>query len=150
MIRPITICLFQNDGRILVTPINTSGGVLLGYRPLGGGIEFGELGVDCIKREMMEELSAEITNLNFLYIIENIFTYEGEPKHEIVFVYDAQFRDKTLYAKDKLEGYEQEVDDYFKAMWMPVSYFIENPHMPLFPNHLLEHIIADNPHLETE
>ena len=44
-----------------------------------------------------------------------MFQYEGEPGHEIVFVYDAQFVDEALY--DRAELAVQEGKRRFKARW---------------------------------
>jgi len=60
------------------------------YRPLGG-IEFGETSRDAIIREIREELSAEIEDVRWLGTLENIFTLDGEPGHEIVMVCHADF-----------------------------------------------------------
>ncbi|MEO5951958.1 MAG: NUDIX domain-containing protein, partial [Chloroflexia bacterium] len=65
------------------------------YRPLGGGIEFGERGEEAIIREMREETGLELTNVLYLGICENIFTYLGEPGHEIVLLYEANFADPS-------------------------------------------------------
>ena len=54
------------------------------YRPLGGGIEFGEYGIDAIQREFQEELGVDLNNLKYLFTMENIFTLNGNRGHEIV------------------------------------------------------------------
>jgi hypothetical protein len=78
------------------------------YRPLGGGIEFGETSRNAVIREI-RELVAEIENLIWLGAIENIFMLEGEPGHKIVLVYDATFVDRSLYEREVLIGHEGEV-----------------------------------------
>ena len=50
-------------------------------------------------------------------MLENIFIYEGEPGHEVVFVYDAEFRDKTLYDLPEVPVYESEIDVHTTAVW---------------------------------
>ena len=53
--------------------------------------------------------------------LENIFTLDGETGHEIVWVYDAEFVDESLYERD-LDGMEDTVGS-FKAYWKPLDAF---------------------------
>lgn len=114
-IRPIAICLFRRGDRILVHEgVDTVKGTRFA-RPLGGGIEFGEHSRDAVIREIREELNAEITNVRQIGILESIYIYEGEPGHELVFVYDGQFVDESLYEKASLTVAEGERT--FPAYW---------------------------------
>jgi len=72
------------------------------YRPLGGGVEFGERARDAVIREFAEELGAELVNIRALGTLENIFTFDGAPGHEIILLFEAEFADNTLYARDDL------------------------------------------------
>ena len=116
-IRPIAVCLFRHANRILVSEGFDKIKQDYYYRPLGGGIEYGETSRDAIAREIREELGAEIENIRLLGVVENIFVYQGEQGHEIVFVFDAEFVDKSLYQLDEIDGYEQEAEIKFKAKW---------------------------------
>ena len=116
-IRPIAVCLFRHDNRILVSEGFDSVKQDYYYRPLGGGIEYGETSRAAVAREIREELGAEIENVRLLGVVENIFVYRGEQGHEIVFVFNAEFVDKSLYRLDEIDGYEQEADVRFKAKW---------------------------------
>jgi ADP-ribose pyrophosphatase YjhB (NUDIX family) len=116
-IRPIAVCLFRNNNRILVSEGFDKIKQDYYYRPLGGGIEYGETSRDAVAREIREELDVEIEDIRFLGVVENIFVYQGEQGHEIVFVFDAEFADKSLYELDEIDGYEQEADVKFKAKW---------------------------------
>ena len=73
-IRPLALCLFRNKGRILVNGDADPHSQEYYYRPLGGGIEFGELSEAAIKREIMEELGESIENVQFVGVLENVFT----------------------------------------------------------------------------
>src|SRR5512140_1651840 len=95
-IRPLAICLFRNAGRILVfegfDPVKQQ----TFYRPLGGGIEFGERAEAAVRREILEEIRAGTASLEYLFTLENIFTFNGEPGHEIVLVFDGRLADEKL------------------------------------------------------
>jgi len=116
-IRPIAICLFRNGNRILVSEGFDTIKQDYYYRPLGGGIEYGESSREAVLREIQEELGVEVENLQLIGVLENIFIYEGQQGHEIVFVFDAEFTDKSLYKLDEIDGYEQEANVRFKAKW---------------------------------
>lgn len=117
-IRPIVICLFRRAGRILVSEAYDSAKGEYFCRPLGGGIEFGEHSRDAVLREIREEVGAEVGRLELVGVLENIFTYEGAPGHELVFVYDAEFVDESLYERGEVDGYESDIDKSFVARWL--------------------------------
>lgn len=75
-------------------------------RPLGGAVEFGEHCTAAVAREIREELAAEIRDVRLLGVLENLFALEGQPGHEIVFVYDARFVDETLYERAAIPFHE--------------------------------------------
>lgn len=116
-IRPIVICLFRNGDRILVSEAYDSAKGDFFCRPLGGGIEFGERSRDALMREIREELGAEVEKLELVGVLENVFMYEGAQGHEIVFVYDAEFKDRGMYERGGLQGYRAEAGDGFVAVW---------------------------------
>src|SRR5213078_1110596 len=91
---------------------------------LGGGIEYGESSRAAIVREIREEVGVEIEHLQLLGVLENIFTYEGQTGHEIVFVFDAEFADKSLYERAELDGQEESMR--FKARWQSVAEIAES------------------------
>jgi 8-oxo-dGTP pyrophosphatase MutT (NUDIX family) len=101
------------------------------YGPLGGGVEFGERAADAVRREMMEELGAELARVRLLGVLENIFTYEGRPGHEIVFVYRGWFADASLYERDELRWTESDGTEWL-ARWMPLEHFARGG-PPLYP-----------------
>ncbi|MGB7160527.1 MAG: NUDIX hydrolase [Tepidisphaeraceae bacterium] len=102
MIRVVAICVFRHGDRILVTEgVDSVSGARFA-RPLGGGVEEGERSADTIVREVREEIDAEVVDLRFLGVIENLFTYEGRDRHEVVFVYDARLADGALYDRPEI------------------------------------------------
>ncbi len=134
-IRAIAICVFHKNDSILVCEGFDNVEQDYYYRPIGGGIEYGEKSKDALKREVHEEIGAEVTNVNFLGIIENIFTYNGDPGHEIVFVYDAEFVETSFYDKSSFIGYEDNGAAY-NLHWKPISDFT-NGKLRLVPEELV-------------
>jgi len=136
-IRPLAICLFRHNDHILVAegydPVKKEPF----YRPLGGGIEFGEYSEQTIHRELMEEIGAEIGELKYLGTLENIFVFNGVPGHEIVQVYDGVLKDPGFYEQAEIAGHEADIDDSFKAVWKRISEFVEEK-STLYPSGLLE------------
>jgi 8-oxo-dGTP pyrophosphatase MutT (NUDIX family) len=133
-IRPIALCICRRGDRILVHQGHDSVKHQDFYRPLGGGIDFGESSQDAAARELYEELGAEVENLVLLGVVENRFDYNGEPGHEIVFLYDGQFTDLSLYDRPRLMG--QEGDRTFEAQWVELAQ-IRQGEIPLYPPQLL-------------
>jgi 8-oxo-dGTP pyrophosphatase MutT (NUDIX family) len=138
-LRAIAICLFRHNGRILVGEGVDHVKNEVFYRPLGGSIEFGEYSKETIHREIMEEIGTTVKDLNYLGLLENIFTYEGHKGHEIVLVYDGSFIDETLYKEEVIEG--DELGWPFRAYWKKLSEF--GPDKPLYPDGLLEMLLNE-------
>ncbi|MEE4084445.1 NUDIX hydrolase [Pseudomonas viridiflava] len=134
-IRPLAICIFHHQGKILVNEFYDEAKQQTFFRPVGGGIEFGERSSDAIVREVQEELGLSISNLRLIGTLESIFTYAGKPGHEIVQVYDAAFDDVTVYEKLLLDGYESD-GSCFRAAWRKASSF--SAISPLVPEGLSE------------
>ncbi len=139
-IRPLAICLFRNGNRILVgegyDPVKRE----TFYRPLGGGIEFGERAEETIRREVREEIGAEVAALRYLFTLENIFIFNGETGHEIVMVFDGLLSDESLYRQAVIEGQETDGERLLplKAVWKEIGDF--GSHAPLYPDGLLERL----------
>ena len=66
------------------------------HRLVGGGVELGERSVDAVVREIGEELGTTLCEPRLLGVLENLFVYEGEPGHEIVFVYAGELADPAV------------------------------------------------------
>ena len=137
-IRPLAICVFRDRDRILVMegydPLKQESF----YRPLGGGIEFGESSAETVCRELMEEIHVEVDrqSLRYLGTLENIFTYNGEPGHEIVLIYDGTMKDPDLYARTTIVGQEADGEE-FRAIWKNIHEFGKGKSI-LYPTGLLE------------
>lgn len=140
-IRPLAICLFRRGERILVMEGYDPTKREQFFRPLGGGIEFGERGQETVQRELREEIQAEAQDIRYLFTLENIFTFNGQRGHEIVLVYDGRLGDESLYEREVIEG--TEYDPFRKApmraRWMRVDEFGDGRAI-LYPNGLLERL----------
>ncbi|MDX2263546.1 MAG: NUDIX domain-containing protein [Hyphomicrobiales bacterium] len=101
-IRVKSVGLFIHNGRVLthdaVDRVKDQPFQLL----MGGGVDFGEVSDAALRRELREEIGAEIANLQLLTVIENIYTFEGEAGHEIVFVYLASLADRAFYERERI------------------------------------------------
>jgi ADP-ribose pyrophosphatase YjhB (NUDIX family) len=86
-------------------------------RLLGGHVEFGEHSAETLRREIQEEIAAECQVGPLLEVVENVFVYEGQPGHEIVFLYRAAFADAGFYARQEIPVIEP--DSVTTAIWTP-------------------------------
>jgi ADP-ribose pyrophosphatase YjhB (NUDIX family) len=117
--RPIVLALIKNKNKLLVFQGKDKVKDQIFFRLLGGGIEFSEKSDEALKREIKEELNAEIKNLNFVKVLENIFNYEGKDYHELVFVYSAEFVDDKFYDYNEIDILDSEHQS--KAIWVDVD-----------------------------
>ncbi|HET6596513.1 MAG TPA: NUDIX domain-containing protein [Anaerolineales bacterium] len=137
-IRPLAICVFRYGDRILVAEGYDSIKHEYFYRPLGGGIEFGENSAETISREIREEINAEIDSgsLKYLGSLENIFSFNGNKGHEIVMIYDGVLRESSLYEQQVIAGKEANGED-IRAVWKNINEFGAGKAI-LYPAGLLE------------
>lgn len=135
-IRSVALCIFRNKDRILVFERYDKAKDEIFYRPLGGGIEFGERSEDAVRRELKEELNVDIADLKYLGTLENLFTFNGNSYHEVVLVYDGTLTESRLYEQALLLGKEANGED-IRAMWKSLNEF-DSGESILYPHGLLE------------
>jgi 8-oxo-dGTP pyrophosphatase MutT (NUDIX family) len=134
-IRAIAICVFRNGDKILAAEGFDSVKQQTFYRPLGGTIEFGEHSAETVRRELLEEIKAEVTDLRYLGLVENVFVYEAEKGHEIVLVYDGKLANPALY--EKMVIYGDELGAPLRAVWVDLKNLGPGK-PPLYPTGLAE------------
>ncbi|WP_460797319.1 NUDIX hydrolase [Microbacterium sp. GXF0217] len=128
-IRNISVGLPVKDGHVLVLVGRDQSIGQDFYRAIGGGIEFGERADEALRREFMEELGVALDGSRLLAVTENIFTYEGEPGHEIahVFAVDCAGLDAL-----PLDAELRILDEGSPVRWLPIDDLREGTR-PLFP-----------------
>ena len=89
------------------------------YRLPGGGIDFGELSSEALVREFREELGAELSKVEYLGTLENIFEFNGDQGHEIAFIFKASFKDKKFYQQKSFKILDSQRAG--EALWVPIS-----------------------------
>ena len=134
-IRVLAIGVFREGDRILVARgVDPATGEPF-YRPLGGGVEFGERAETALRREIAEELGGTIGELRLIGVLENIFEYAGRPGHEIIFVFDARFSDPLWYLRPELPVTEAGTG-WEPARWISIEALSSGPER-LVPDGLL-------------
>jgi ADP-ribose pyrophosphatase YjhB (NUDIX family) len=136
-VRPLALVVVRrpSDGAILAAPGSDNVENPRFYRPLGGEIEFGERAEDAARREIREEIGAELTDLRLLAVTENHFTFRGAQGHELVWTFEGAFADSSFYEGDVIACREGEAN--FEAHWVPISRFA-NGGPALYPEGLLD------------
>ncbi len=135
-LRPTALCVFRQGDQILVFRATDPATGEVFYRPFGGEIEFGERAEAAIVREIGEETGESIDAVRLLGVLENFFAYGGEPDHEIVFVFNANFTDRRVTDDVAVQG-RDERGNVLPGTWMELSAFgVKHP--PLYPDGLLQ------------
>lgn len=137
-IRTQALALIRRGDRILVERGRDDVKNESFYRLLGGTVEFGEKAAETVRRELLEELGAEVDVGRLVATIENIFTFEGEPGHEICLVYECKFLDEQLYRLDEWKAEEMTPDGPLthEVVWRTVDSFRTGGEI-LYPEELL-------------
>ena len=133
--------MFRNGNRILVGDAYDGVKQQLYYCPLGGGIQFGETSDIALRREIREELECEIRHPHLLGVLESLFTLEGEPGHEIVFVYEAELENVSLYETERLVATESDGKP-FRVLWIDLG-AVGPDTPPIFPDGLVAMLEQD-------
>jgi 8-oxo-dGTP pyrophosphatase MutT (NUDIX family) len=137
IVRPIAIGIVRRDDDLLLMAVRSDDGVIKGWRPLGGSIEFGERAADALKREFVEELGLSLAEPALLTVLENLYSHNGAPGHEIAFVFEAALTDEVAYRTERYSfedgGVRNDVE------WVALARFMAGEAV-LFPVGLLQRL----------
>jgi ADP-ribose pyrophosphatase YjhB (NUDIX family) len=133
-IRPIAVAVPRRGEDLLVFEFHDATKDETFYRPLGGGIEFGETAEAAVRRELREELDVELLDVRLLGVLENLFHAFGRDGHEIVFVFDCRLAVQSFYERDTVGEILDGAGT--KVMWRSLSSFTAGS--PLYPTGLAD------------
>lgn len=77
--------LLQHENKLLLSRENIYGGVYTKFP--GGGLEFGEGTIDCLKREFMEECQLQVQVDEHFYTTENFVPSAFSSKMQVMSIY---------------------------------------------------------------
>jgi ADP-ribose pyrophosphatase YjhB (NUDIX family) len=105
----------------------------------GGRVEFDESAQTGLIRELQEELEVVATVERLLWVVENFFSYEAQPYHELAFYFLATLpSDSALYATTRpFQGQEPGIRLIFQ--WYPL---VELHTLDLYPSFLRQGLQA--------
>jgi len=135
-VRAIAIGVIRDRDRVFVAEGHDLVSGETFYRPLGGSIEFGETGAETVEREFVEESELPVTRPTYIGALENLFTNDGRPGHEIVLVYETRFQDERVLEMDAV-ACREENGMPFTARWIPLATFRAGE-AQLYPDGLID------------
>lgn len=119
-IRTTVLGVVRRDGELLVQRlVDPAGGPF--YRPIGGGVEFGETSAEALEREFREELDVAVTAGPPIGTVENRFTWDERAAHELVVLREAAFVDETLYDRERFHGQDAGGTVEYEATWRTLA-----------------------------
>ena len=102
-IRPVAIGVIRRGAELLVFDVRNDAGAIIGWRPLGGSIEFGERAEQALRREIFEEVSEPVTEPRLIAVLENLYTHHDVRGHEIIFVFETAFANPETYRREQFD-----------------------------------------------
>jgi 8-oxo-dGTP pyrophosphatase MutT (NUDIX family) len=136
-IRVLALGLIRDGDRLFVSEGYDPDREQTYYRALGGGVEFGEPSRDALHREFWEELQVKLKDVHYLGCLENIFTYNNQPGHELIQLYRCSLADPGFYQRETIQF--QEGDRVKTALWVDVNRF-HSGELILYPTGFLDFV----------
>ncbi|MGA3014458.1 MAG: NUDIX domain-containing protein [Bacteroidales bacterium] len=133
-----------DDGKVLVTD-EFRLGIFMTKFP-GGGLNYGEGMIDCVKREFSEELNTEIEIISHYYTTDFFITSELLPvKSQLISVYYLVKAKKPYPFKttDKEFDFPEVIDGAQCFRWIPVSELKEDDFNFPVDKYVVHKLIAD-------
>ena len=125
----------REDGALLVERY-TSGDEPF-YRPIGGGIEFGEHSHEAVVREFREETGYAIEPRELLGVSENVYEFAGTPGHEVSLVYEVAFLEEEPYESASVVVTEATDGSTREATWRTPAE-LRSAEEPCYPDGVLD------------
>lgn len=112
----IVRALVIKNRKILVCQTNGRGYYFLP----GGHVEFGETMQEALRRELREEMEANVVRAQFIGGFENLFEQEGVKKHEVSFVFQVDIDLAEVVSKE----------EHISFYWFTMDEFINENIVP--------------------
>ena len=129
-IRPLGIAVIRKGNKVLALKGYDSKKEAYFYRLPGGGIHFCETAKDAVMRELKEEIGVDIQVIKPLPAVENIFEFEGNIGHELIFPFECKLPD-SLSEQETFPMIEQQLET--KSM----EYVSIDSEIPIYPEGIL-------------
>lgn len=135
VIRIKALGLHWRGSRLLAFEVYDREGHLKGVRPLGGSVEFGETAKAAVVREFKEEIDTGVDVIGGPIVLENVFVHEGQPRHEILFIFDLAFPQGAFEAQDRIR-FQEDDGTAMEAAWYDLRELDVEGGPKLYPNGL--------------
>ncbi|MBW6426162.1 NUDIX domain-containing protein [Rhizobium sp. XQZ8] len=116
VIRVKALGLHWRGTRLLAFEVYDRHGTLKGVRPLGGSIEFGETAKDAVVREFKEEVNVDVSVVGGPVTLENVFSHDGQSRHEILFIFDVAFPSGAFDGQERIR-FQEDDGTWLAAAW---------------------------------
>lgn len=134
-IRVKALGLHWRHDRLLAAEVRDDHGRVKGVRPIGGGVEFGELAEAAVLREFKEELGVDVVVLRGPLVMENLYAHEGARGHEVLFIFDVGFSEGALEKREHLE-FQDDDGARCVARWFDLNDLDRDGRPDLYPKGL--------------
>lgn len=119
--------LLIHEGQLLLSRENIKGEIHTKFP--GGGLEFGEGIIDCLKREFMEEVNIALSHTELFYVTEDYFASAFHKSTQVVSIYYKVNTTESLKIKtgDPKNRSLLQKDDDQVLYWCPLAQLDKEP-----------------------